>query len=104
MKLSELEKLAKEATPGPWSYNEWSGPDYGSTIYSVTGICTNINRKINADFITAANPETVLTICATFREMLEALQQATNQLRHDSPNDEVWKQARAVIKKAEEML
>lgn len=101
MKLSELEKLAKEATPGPWSYNEWSGPDYGSTIYSVTGICTNINRKINADFITAANPETVLTICATFREMLEILKCCEGHFDWHEGGPSGLSDA---IKKAEEML
>lgn len=78
MKLSELEKLTKEDMLG--------------------GTIANLSALAEAD------PADVLTLCTTFREMLEALQQATNQLRHDSPNDEVWKRARAAIKKAEGML
>lgn len=41
-----------------------------------------------------------LRLIAAAPELLDALQRATNQLRHDHPNDEVWRQAQAAIAKA----
>jgi hypothetical protein len=41
-------------TTGPWDYNRISGYDYGSHQYSVSGICTNINKQADARLIAAA--------------------------------------------------
>ena len=37
-----------------WNYRETGGFDYGSTIYSIPGVCTNINKESDARLIAAA--------------------------------------------------
>ena len=46
---SETEMANKQ-----WNYRETSGFDYGSTIYSIPGICTNINKESDARLLAAA--------------------------------------------------
>lgn len=41
-------------TPGPWKYCRTSGFDYGSTIYRIPGICTNVDTEADARLIAAA--------------------------------------------------
>lgn len=37
-----------------WNYCEIGGFDYGSTIYSIPGVCTNINKESDARLLAAA--------------------------------------------------
>ena len=46
-----------------WHYRETSGFDYGSTIYSIPGVCTNIDNESDARLIAAA-PELLETLQA----------------------------------------
>lgn len=53
-------------TPGPWNYKPTSGFDYGSTIYWIPGICTNVDKEADARLIASA-PE----LLAALQLMLE---------------------------------
>lgn len=79
--LDALEKLAREATPGPWEIEYGTGDDEGEVyglrarlgerlIETDTGIYPP--RRRDAAFIAAANPSTVLALVARVRE-LEAI-------------------------------
>jgi hypothetical protein len=77
--LSELEKLAKAATPGPWSNREAEGLD--ECIWSDKGqawIMYNDEFQSmpqnDSDFIAAANPETILAMIELLRDMAEELE------------------------------
>lgn len=48
-------------TPGPWTIRSRSGFDYGTTVYDVPEVCTNIKNEQNARLISAA-PE-LLSVC-----------------------------------------
>lgn len=64
-----LRELAQKATPGPWGYELDHGSylriysDAGSRIVDGCGCCGSPNcDEVNATFIAAANPATVLTL------------------------------------------
>ncbi len=89
--LEELKKLAKAATPGPWTSDEHYGcvetaetPDCCDDSdecrviakLNYTGrCCAPVKEEFNAAFIAAANPQTVLAL-------LQALEAAMDGLRH----------------------
>lgn len=76
MKLSELEALARAATPGEWKH----GP--GSTMISTRPVpdaqnCSGFSlvcrsgigvHSRDAAFIVAANPQTILKLCQLLRD------------------------------------
>ncbi len=87
--LTELEALAKAATPGPWRHDkqEESLRPWDAKVVSDGGdICTthkHTGEKAamywevthpDAAFIAEANPETILTLVSLVREMGEALE------------------------------
>jgi hypothetical protein len=109
MKLSELEKLAKEATEGQWRVgnfdivhshlkNAVGRPFMIASCFSCSGEAEV--EHANAAYIAEANPTNILTLCATFREMLDAMK---SQL---DPSFRLGSDAamRKAIKKAEKML
>lgn len=57
--LSDLEKKADDATPGPWKRIIPQGTDIASTSTRFFVIMEGIIDEPNVDFIAAANPETV---------------------------------------------
>jgi hypothetical protein len=70
--LDKLEALARAATPGPWI----AGDDEDSDLYLVGPaafddvVChpvVRLHAEFNADYIAAANPETVLALIAKIR-------------------------------------
>ena len=73
--LSELERLAKEATPGPWPQGK---EDKEFVLYNGTFICgcnsaimrngDVIDGKTNARYIAAANPAAILELIAELRQ------------------------------------
>lgn len=100
MTLTELETLAKAATPGPWFKGSWSGQCHLKHMHDRTicqyeysksnSDCVSISNKENfeligyddygtvlntkdAAYIAAVNPETVLTLIETIRVMREAV-------------------------------
>jgi hypothetical protein len=76
MKLTELEALAKAATPGPWEKRangvviSMAMPDEKCIVFWDDD---GRNRVNDYPFIAAANPETILALCTLVREMGEAL-------------------------------
>lgn len=77
--LDQLEKLAKAATPGPWEVKPWLNKFKLVGAHDITGPKgewiardglypgANGSREANANFIAAANPETVLKLIAVAR-------------------------------------
>ena len=60
--LIELEKLARDATPGPWSYDLYSGITAKSEYW---GTATEIADKYivkDGMFIAAANPDMIIKL------------------------------------------
>jgi hypothetical protein len=75
--LDELERLAREATPGTWTAGEdggmgvvlrESGVPVANTGYWATDDSDDQDRR-NADFIAATNPQTVLALIARLRAL-----------------------------------
>lgn len=90
-KLAELEEKAKAATPGPWEANEdgvrcaypsrrdpawkdWIG--LNNNELPVVG-----QREINAEYIAAASPSTILELLASYRKLEADLSQLTAAYR-----------------------
>lgn len=81
MNINELEKLAKQATPGPWhsaSVDFGQGPvclvslskaaiDPLKTENHIAAIVESENAERNSEFIAAANPDTVMKLIAVAR-------------------------------------
>ena len=80
MTLTKLKELAKNATPGPW--HEQHEIAYGVDIEDSNGdwlaqsnkVCVGANQATkNAQYIAAANPETILKLIESVEEMERAL-------------------------------
>lgn len=85
--LERLEKLAREATPGPWlcchrpeaPTIHYIHPDDGSNCIGPFEIATfyesgREENRANAELVAAANPQTVLALIARIRDYEETLQ------------------------------
>ncbi|MFW0750132.1 ead/Ea22-like family protein [Pseudomonas aeruginosa] len=63
---SELRRLAKAATPGPWGrdgfYIHTTRKEGGTTYVETWNTLAGIARKENAEFVAAANPKTILAL------------------------------------------
>ena len=79
MNLSELEALAKAATPGPWETNK---EDIISNVMEVianngyVSVCDA--DPYDALFIAHANPQTILQMIALIRQIGDALEVASD--------------------------
>lgn len=78
MNLSELKKLAEAATPGPWNNRELKnmedcilGPD-GETWVVFNDECAAMKQE-DSDFVTAANPQTILQLLAVMEQMADVI-------------------------------
>ena len=79
IKLSELEEKAKVATPGPWGFEriahndgEFSyerNDDHALIAIREMNYEQPMKAKFDSAHIQAANPETVMRLCAALREM-----------------------------------
>lgn len=77
--LDELEKLAKEATPGPWKFYP-SASATGKVIW--VGCWDTIENK---KFVAAANPQTVLKLIAVARAAKDCKYWVNNYWERDHP-------------------
>lgn len=90
-KLERLEKLARNATPGPWTIVEAATSDQANHIWSIASPVPEIDRmdtvlcsvktdetgdshcvsvaRADAEFIAAASPDVVLELIARIREL-----------------------------------
>lgn len=84
MTLTKLETLAKAATPGPWAplnYYVYAKESPAIDVYNVEIACSStdamdVSHEVgtaNAEYIAAADPETVLALIADLRRVREAL-------------------------------
>ncbi|MFC9761684.1 hypothetical protein [Rhodococcus jostii] len=80
VKLEELEALAKAATPGPWSVYD-RGVGYMIALDNGVGhrvlpegFRTDLGRKEDAEFIAAADPQTVSELVAHIRWLKKELE------------------------------
>lgn len=76
--LDELERLALAATPGPWAVDALQigarfnielpdGSEAVAMSQQLVGDRLSVQRGANADFIAAANPQTVLALISQLR-------------------------------------
>jgi hypothetical protein len=78
-KLDLFEKLAKEATPGPWRMHECNGLHDGPAVDTLSGeyVCTTAEEAVeglhDAAYIAALNPAAVLELIHACRVMEESL-------------------------------
>jgi len=63
--LSSLEAAARAATPGPW---EISRDDFSLFIESRKGTVGEIGDAFDANYISAANPASILSLIAELRQ------------------------------------
>lgn len=97
--LDELERLAKAATPGPWyagEKNRWQLHDgrFIRTSHDHSGTAMVVSGGGDADFIAAANPETVLALVERVRALEKEREEDQGVIR-------VW---RGRTERAEELL
>ena len=81
MNINELDKLAKAATPGPWSNRVVEGMEDNILscnedkwiVFSDESATVEQN---DSDYIAAANPSAILELIAAYREAVAALNEA----------------------------
>lgn len=64
--LNALEAAAKAATPGPWTAKE--GPDFSEIFANDKNIALVGSQHVDAAYIAAANPATILELIAELRQ------------------------------------
>jgi hypothetical protein len=115
VKITELEALAKAATPGPWETvtgRTAVGRPFAVVVSNNVEICDEPSVDVplsnkafldgNAYYIAAANPETILSMISLLREMGEALETADKYLYPDDMHDEDVVQLKSVFEKYKE--
>lgn len=83
MTLTELKRLAEEATPGRW-YSRRSGTcgDWATYTVNIQATDRGAMRESDAAFIAAFNPEMAKKLIAA----IDAADQLVQQLRDDEPH------------------
>lgn len=116
--LDALEKLADEATPGPWMISLHGGPwtascristkrgspngDIANVLHGL-GSRTKDETRSNAAFIAAANPATIKALIAELKEANGLLSDiAASKITSDNPY--LWKWASEVLTKTRAFL
>lgn len=94
MNINELDKLAKAATPGPWSNRVVEGMEDNILscnedkwiVFSDESVVVEQN---DSDYIAAAHPSAILELIAAYREAVAALkhyaQEDIRNARHYPP-------------------
>lgn len=86
MKLEELEKIARAATPGPWEINakgQLYQPDTKDDLYCYPVWINCDARGNDGHFIATFNPETVLKLLSKLKRYEEALKFYANENHFD---------------------
>ena len=88
----ELERLARAATPGPWVRDRLEPESIRDQMGDF--VVMEVEATIDAAFIAAANPATILALLSANREMRGLLQKTTDLLASanrstDRPSDYV---------------
>lgn len=98
--ISELRKLAENATQGPWIKRGYV-LGIGCGVDGVTAVAHH-TTSADADFISAANPAAILALIQQRDELLSALKALDSAIDscHELTPD-VMRQASAAIAKAE---
>lgn len=125
MNINELEKLAREATPGPWvgrnkqgkfGPSNWSGECDSSVSTGSAPIRSGKSTvalavseiihdkdidqlKFNADFIAAANPAAILELIDSHRKLSDLLSRAFGAIIRDS-DGKLLSEAMSALNKA----
>ncbi len=101
--LDELERLAKQATPGPWSTTEdcWIDSNTGRCVAKTTGNVDTYTGTYqgdanNAAFIAAVDPATVLALVAAVRAADDLLHEVAVPPSVPDPTGHVARAARAL--------
>ena len=66
--LPKLERLAREATPGPWRRGTSTGDDK-SSVFHDDGFVAECYWKADAEYVAAASPDAVLELITEHREL-----------------------------------
>lgn len=67
MDLDELERLARESTPGPWAYLDNGIVCYAGLAEEHPGIVADTDDTACGDYIAAASPDVLLALIARVR-------------------------------------
>ena len=88
MNLDKLKSLAESATSGPWITGKGNFGLIFVNTFNYDSICSihNSNFK-NAEYITEANPDTILKMIKLIEEQKEEIESLENKLEsYDSNN------------------
>ncbi len=77
--LDELERLARAATPGPWTYEEFRNDKKEVLGAVIKELGWSVDRE-NGSYVAAANPAVVLELIAERKSVSAELSVRTNQL------------------------
>jgi len=91
--LNDLEEKAKKATQGRFQFR--STPVYGIRVLNSLGktlvrLGPASNLRMDAEYIAACSPETVLTLITALREAEEALKRIENPVLRGRPSYADW--------------
>lgn len=103
--VDALRAADKAATGAPWGYLPWSGHDYGRTIYSIPGVCTNVSVEANARIITLlrnAAPEIAALVEAVDEASAVACQ--VGMVRYVEIDADEWARIRAALSRLEKTV
>ena len=91
--LNELRRLAQEAMPGPWRVGH-PPPNGEQTIGTLDGLMVAVattgwavNAKLNAEYVAAANPATVLELLDEIERLRAASAKAKEALYTGTMDD-----------------
>lgn len=95
MNIEELKRLAEDATPGPWEYEDHgrlTGIIWGTNNYAIARLAYDgqvSDEKVDAtgSFIAAANPAAVLELIAEVEALRANATGLEHQLRESRQND-----------------
>ena len=77
-RLTELRKLAEEATPGPWRriIHNWHSAVVCEAQYKLLDneVSPNVRRLSDSAFIAAANPAAIIELLAVVEKMRDVLE------------------------------
>jgi hypothetical protein len=91
-KIAELKRLAKDATPGPWYFDEscdiWAGPFDPETMepkHAIVRMHYNPAYHPNLKYIAACNPQAIIELCdelELYRKALKKIAKSDGGFNH----------------------